>query len=548
MAMRNDRDSSCTKRRRKEGKRSEGASFVPGLKHSRAQNKKTCERAQKIVRSHPNRVCVTHGWFHIDTIRKYNPNLDEEQAHRAYVRTSDEHKYTIQDWDHLVDYLSCADEKSRRIVLERVSQVALQPTELQLYSTSFDADTILCAVYAGFFLFGSEFEFPGKSLADRSFLNMELTMGASAEEGRIVLCGGRSLAVGKKFSRAFRRHSQHPTSRRSSPGCTQSRYRMTINTCFDEVCDRIIEQHGVDWVGFLKIRTAFSRLARQGSFVRQKQRPAPHPCTDAHDYAAVNEFATDLVRFISIELWDTSAAGAQDSLVSGEIGYIVGSCYTCLSLFTRDGESANWLSRLRAKTAVLLLEQAGVQLFDVGCTAEYYCHLHGFEKCSRKDFVRLWRTHRATELHSPEILARACDDVSVLFEMHQQRLRHAIPPALSPAPVDADEARGTANPASGPGPASSRAVCVTWSRALPGATAVTLLQQRLLSCGSIAKIIARDSHTAVVVFADAAAAQAAVHRAVDIGKSLEAQMAGVSINAVPAKRQRRKQPVALATR
>lgn len=353
-------------------------------------------------RSKRRRVAKDAAWFVIDTIRAHNPDLDEEQAHRAYLCTNNRLHYTVQDWDNLVNYICGDNDAPLRMRFERKSYVPLQPTELQLYTTSFDTGTINNAVYAGFFLFGSEFVFPGKPLEDRSFLNMELTMGEGKENGRVMLEGGKNVKLGKKFLHGLRDQLKHPDTHPPAAR-PQNRYHMSVNTCFDKVCDRIIEQHGIDWVGFSRILTAFSRMARRehlhGHTQRQRRGFSHGARASGFEDTAVDETVAELVRFVSVELWDTTIAGDSDGLVSGEIGYIVGSCYTCLSLFTQPGQTASWLSRLRTRGAILWLERAGVQLFDVGCTADYYCHLHGFTKYSSEDFVRLWRSHRSTALH-----------------------------------------------------------------------------------------------------------------------------------------------------
>ena len=72
-------------------------------------------------------------------------------------------------------------------------------------------------------------------------------------------------------------------------------------------------------------------------------------------------------RLISIELWD---AGNPDKLVlaSAEVGMLVGSCYSCLSVFA-DTALYPRCDRVRTASAILWLSKAGVRLFDAGTTA-----------------------------------------------------------------------------------------------------------------------------------------------------------------------------------
>ena len=181
--------------------------------------------------------------------------------------------------------------------------------------------------------------------------------------------------------------------RSTTSGVAAPRYRLTVNRRFDEVITRIVEQHGIDWVGFTGIQRALSRLSRHGD-----SSSAP-----LHG-----------VRVVSIELW------ADDRLVSGEIGCIVGSCYTCLSLFA-DEITHPRCSRVRLYAAHLFLARAGVTLFDAGTTAAYFVTLHGYTRKTRLQFVRLWREHRKCPLACPSVLSEGCDDVNRFLLEHVTR-------------------------------------------------------------------------------------------------------------------------------
>ena len=97
-----------------------------------------------------------------------------------------------------------------------------------------------------------------------------------------------------------------------------------------------------------------------------------------------------LVRMVSFELCDAITG----ELVSGEVGYICGCVYTCLSLFSSRKPKYERSDRVRTEAVILWLSQAGVGLFDVGCTADYYCALFNFKKTSRIEFLKLWRKFR----------------------------------------------------------------------------------------------------------------------------------------------------------
>ena len=106
-----------------------------------------------------------------------------------------------------------------------------------------------------------------------------------------------------------------------------------------------------------------------------------------------------------------------NELASAEIGYIVGGCYTCISLFEVEGRKEfERCGRVRAAAAAELLAQAGVQLIDVGTTAGYYAQQFGFARFTRAEFVQMWRKHRDTVLPRLDVLSNGADDVSTLLQ------------------------------------------------------------------------------------------------------------------------------------
>lgn len=351
---------------------------------------------------------VSFGHPTLEEIRTHNPDLDEEQAQRGFLAPLN---YETAELDALVTSI-CASRGSKKAKdalalaprIDRVSRKKLIRQHLQPYTFISSLSQISRAAYAGFFIFGSEFNFPDLPLEDRSFLNYELGT------HRIVLRHGHALKIGKKTldmigataasdwavarTTVGIEGTKDGRSKTKTPKLRHS-YVLTVNRDFEQTLRRIIDQHGTDWCGFTPIRESLMRLYTMTS----------------KNY---NSARTDIYpgfKMISIELWDSSSA----KMVSGEIGYIVGSCYTCLSLF-HDEDSHRRCSRIRAKAAILWLRRSGVQLVDVGTTANYYQDLHGFERVTATTFVDVWRRFRHTMLTRPDILTMECLDVHGLLQ------------------------------------------------------------------------------------------------------------------------------------
>mmetsp|Transcript_18129 Transcript_18129/g.26264 ORF Transcript_18129/g.26264 Transcript_18129/m.26264 type:complete len:413 (-) Transcript_18129:98-1336(-) len=351
------------------------------------------------------------GWFCEECIREHNPNLDEIQGHRAFVSPGN---YSIDSWDALIDLMVKGRRKTTTTTYNlkkrkrgdaqnmkkttahvpfrrRHGMPRVQPERMMLCTTDFRPSFVAHAVFAGFFPFGSEIEcFPGKSLESRCLLNLELggkgrlatTAYHNDGGGRVVLSdivygegsnvddSQRSplpLHIGKKTIRALRKE---PDSFKIRIGGSERK----------SLVNRLVDIHGVDWLGFDKIRALL-----ESSPSVWDELPA---------------------RLITIELlYDQTIDSTKDNsidgndgeaVISGEIGFLCGSCYMCLSLFN-DKAAHPRCDRIRAEGAALLLSQAGVRLIDVGTSANYF-EQFGFWKTTRREFVSLWRRWRSKPL------------------------------------------------------------------------------------------------------------------------------------------------------
>ena len=418
----------------------------------------------------------------LGSIRKRNPDLDDEQCPRACLSALPKHSGLLQQtdrWtadapplrmiDHVVDMLCepAANAPESEDLLDRLSSEQVPLSALQLYSTDSSAEMLAAALYGGFFPFGSEFKYPGRALANRGLLNMELggPEGLDPVEypdlpgGRIILDlsrGSDQLIVGKRSLKTVQ----------AVDGGSGFAYSLTCNTVFEDSWARVVEEHGIDWVGFTNIQQAYHEL---------------HHCYN-NLTAEHTKTPPSMPRVVSIELWDD-----QTQLVSAEIGCIVGRCYVCLSLFARVDEYPR-CEQVRAQAAILWLQKAGVRLFDAGTTAQYFCRLFGFHRVSRAEFKSSWRAHRQSQLENPGVLLGRCSDVRGLLEQRTE-------------PVAALSATDTASSKKHP-----IRVC-----GLPSEVTRVDLEAAFAGCGVVKKASVFEAlGFGVVLFATAAAVDAAL--------------------------------------
>ncbi|EGD77342.1 hypothetical protein PTSG_08438 [Salpingoeca rosetta] len=129
----------------------------------------------------------------------------------------------------------------------------------------------------------------------------------------------------------------------------------SVDTCFEAVLDKCVEQHGMNWIGLLA--KEFLDMYR-------------HP---AHG-----------VRMHSIEVWDG------DDLVAGEIGWACGSIYTSATGFTRESGAGS----VQLCALGCLLRRRGFMAWDFGMGMQYKYDM-GAQDVPRPAFVALFRKARA---------------------------------------------------------------------------------------------------------------------------------------------------------
>ena len=367
-----------------------------------------------------------HVPLRLEAIRDANPQLEDEQGPRAHLRALhglsqllvhggwSEDAVPLKALDRVVDALCGAAADDWQEMWERTSRTPASPCDLQLFTLDVSPEMLAAALFAGFFPFASEFAFPGRPLQERGLINLELG-GPEVDRregdpgGRLVLdlSDGSTdrLVVGKRCIKTVRAAVSSEDAPAAGHAPTGTAYRLTVCAAFERAWQQVVAHHGVDWCGFSAIQAAYHALHEHGQ------------ASAARDEEANIQGLCAAPRVISVELWDTRL----DELVSAEIGVIVGRCYVCLSLFSRNHEYPR-SDAARLAASVLWLRRAGVELFDAGTTAEYFASQYGYRRCaSRRDFTDLWRAKRTLPLSNPRVLSEPCTDVP-----------HSLTPSLPP--------------------------------------------------------------------------------------------------------------------
>eukprot|EP00033_Pygsuia_biforma_P004296 GCRY01004711.1.p1 GENE.GCRY01004711.1~~GCRY01004711.1.p1 ORF type:complete len:414 (+),score=84.23 GCRY01004711.1:188-1429(+) len=152
-----------------------------------------------------------------------------------------------------------------------------------------------------------------------------------------------------------------------------SKYTFSVNQAWEQVLNSCVAQHGENWL-YPQLRTAFS-------FIHS------HP----------EDFFT---QFISVEIWDG------DTLVAGELGYIVGKIYTSLTgFYTQSGAGSVQMTCLG-----LWLQKAGAKIWDLGMFLPYKTN-YGVMLITRLQWMKAVSRY-GTGVPIPSDLLRYCEEQS----------------------------------------------------------------------------------------------------------------------------------------
>jgi Leu/Phe-tRNA-protein transferase len=185
------------------------------------------------------------------------------------------------------------------------------------------------------------------------------------------------------------------------------KYEISIDTCFSDVVQRCIDQHGENWL-FPPMRKSLQALHDNGQQMRAAQHQDHRNAEQQNEEDAATEKAEGKVKgeseskgngkgngngkgkaaskgqgqgqgqgdvqLHSIEVWRVS----DGKLVAGEIGTQVGAWYTSLTAFTetegakaKTAASASSAGTIQCCCIALLLQKCGFSCWDLGMEMDY---------------------------------------------------------------------------------------------------------------------------------------------------------------------------------
>ena len=184
-------------------------------------------------------------------LRRANPELDDLQGPRAHLAPIQGVAafFEPNGWDapvalldNVVDCLAGAKQALPPAFERPLSTTTVPTTALQLYTLDSSPAMLAASLFAGFFVFGSEFNMPGRPLEERGLMNLELGGPGREPEGedpggRIVLdltAGARRAASmaasGTPASTATTPRAGRSTGLRGrSGGCLRQGCRATVS-------------------------------------------------------------------------------------------------------------------------------------------------------------------------------------------------------------------------------------------------------------------------------------------------------------------------------
>ena len=408
------------KRREKSPKRADDAACRKRSKQGKLSATRTCEDELRVI-------CERY------------PHLTSERGHACLLVshcTENECVQPLGCWDTLVDCMIPGRYRERWHALEesqtatggrgRVSlpatiascfllrQSMLDSDQLHLsrllffFAHRLTVDNFLLALRAGFFVFAQPQDFSGLAQAENGIVCLELA-GQKRDKindvdhgGRVVLKDIQDLRIGKKTLKTlcdadlgtYDKGVSCSGQGNGSGSKNRVPYRLQVSVEAEkgrevwEACERA---HGVDWMGYLAAKDLYMQVWSQQHLNNHSPPSCGNSCSSNNCCRGnVHRHGQGQVHLVSIALVDDR----DGTVVSVEIGSLVGTLYSCISHATFDKEKYPRADRVRSNASALWMAGAGVRAFDVGTTAQYYADLSGYQRTSREEFVSLWRAHR----------------------------------------------------------------------------------------------------------------------------------------------------------
>jgi hypothetical protein len=330
---------------------------------------------------------IPKGELFEDRILRWNPQLECEFGPYLLNETVENDSVLLSYfcWDNLIDRFigSSPSVVDIKLSIERLEH--LHEANISFFLLLIDIippQLLNAAMFAGFFPFAIGLELGSEVCQENSgILSLEFA-GLCQEKtpesmgGRIILHDLQQLIVGKRALKEI--------SKMIKSDLSQS-FSLQLSTTWSDLesaFDTLIQHHGLDWLGYSRVKNGFQNLY------------------NLHDKSV------QMVVFKLLKKTTHADSHSKTECMSLEIGYLTGACYTCLSNWSDS--TIPRIGQVRSAAVPIFLHQFGIRLFDVGgiyspsrsssylpvVTAEYYVNLNGYHRSTRTEFTLLWREYR----------------------------------------------------------------------------------------------------------------------------------------------------------
>jgi hypothetical protein len=305
-----------------------------GQETMRSQRKRKNENSQKIqVESFEDRIL------------RWNPQIENEFGPYLLNDTIQNDSLLLSSdcWDHLIDRFlgRSATDIEMQLSIERLEPLhEANASFFLLLIDTVPPQLLNAAMFAGFFPFAIGLE-NGPEVCQENLGVISLEFAGLCQEktaesmgGRIILHDLQQLIVGKRaikeISKIVKNDPSQSFSLKLSPRWSD----------IERSCDTLIKHHGIDWLGYSRVKNGFQNLQK------------------------LNDKSVQIIVFQLVKETTHSGSESKTECVSLEIGYVTGACYTCLS---------NWsdltiprIGQVRSAAVPIFLHKFGIRLFDVG--------------------------------------------------------------------------------------------------------------------------------------------------------------------------------------
>lgn len=288
-----------------------------------------------------------------EKLLRWNPKLEEEFGPylipNATMVSGSFGLLSSGCWDHLIDRFigNSRSVIDMKLSIERFEDLHEANISFFVLLMDFIPPQLLnAAMFAGFFPFGIGLKMGSDICVENSGVLALEFAGVCQEKttecmgGRIILQDLQHLIVGK---RAMKEISKIVTSD------TSQSFALKFSTTWSDIesaFDTLIQHHGIDWLGYSRVKNGFQNLQ------------------------TLPDKSVQMIMFQLLNKRSCPNSESQSKCVSLEIGYLTGACYTCLSNWSDPAIPR--IGQVRSAGVPIFLHQFGIRLFDVGGMYLYF--------------------------------------------------------------------------------------------------------------------------------------------------------------------------------